>query len=180
VVVLSPHVHTLSSASLSLPLSSNKQTLSFSPTIASSHRNYPQLDARIVGTVAIGRPPCVTTAGMPSSSQATPLRPFKSSKRPASRAWTTVSCISLSFEPVFPGRHVEGNALADRIIPIDGREIPTLRSYISSVAPGTPFRISIHNWELPYTPSAIIESRRRSGEKIVLMVQVSIDGNQSL
>ena len=88
--------------------------------------------------------------------------------------------LSIPLGPVLLVRYVEESAFTDSIACIDGREIPTLRSYISSVAQGTPFRISIHNWEIPYKPSAIIESRRKSGEKIMLAVQVSIDGAQLL
>ncbi|KAE8823385.1 hypothetical protein HRS9139_09794 [Pyrenophora teres f. teres] len=57
-----------------------------------------------------------------------------------------------------------------------GLSLPTLTCYISSLPPSTPFRVSIHSWATGAKPSPIIESRRKTNQKIVYSVQVIVDG----
>ncbi|KAI4648591.1 uncharacterized protein J4E78_008654 [Alternaria triticimaculans] len=57
-----------------------------------------------------------------------------------------------------------------------GRQLPTLTSYISTLPPSTPFRISVHSWATASKASALIESRRRANQKVVYTVQVVVDG----
>ncbi|KAH6642962.1 hypothetical protein C7974DRAFT_386478 [Boeremia exigua] len=60
----------------------------------------------------------------------------------------------------------------------DGVELPTLRTYIGSLKPETPFRISVHHWG-PQKPSPFIQQvQRRVGSDITFTVQVIIDGTR--
>ncbi|KAF1944678.1 hypothetical protein EJ02DRAFT_432261 [Clathrospora elynae] len=61
-----------------------------------------------------------------------------------------------------------------------GRQLPTLTSYISSLPPSTPFRISVHSWATATAAkaSALIESRRKPSQKVVYLVQVIVDGSR--
>ncbi|CAO2658145.1 Nn.00g074050.m01.CDS01 [Neocucurbitaria sp. VM-36] len=52
---------------------------------------------------------------------------------------------------------------------------PSLTCYISSLAPTTPFRISIHSWATAAKPSSILETQRKPNQKIVYTVQVVVD-----
>ncbi|KAF9691872.1 hypothetical protein EKO04_009998 [Ascochyta lentis] len=60
----------------------------------------------------------------------------------------------------------------------DGRELPTLRTYIGSLRPDTPFRISVHHWGVPKPSSLVQEIQRRAGMRITFTVQVVIGGNR--
>ncbi|KAL1599304.1 hypothetical protein SLS59_006321 [Nothophoma quercina] len=60
----------------------------------------------------------------------------------------------------------------------DGHELPTLRTYIGSLKPEAPFRISIHHWGPPKPSSLIQEVQRKAGTKIVFAVQVIIDNTK--
>jgi hypothetical protein len=62
----------------------------------------------------------------------------------------------------------------------DGRPLPTLTCYISSLPPSTPFRISVHSWTTAAKASALIESRRKANQKVVYTVQVIVDGARVL
>ncbi|KAF2681044.1 hypothetical protein K458DRAFT_344276, partial [Lentithecium fluviatile CBS 122367] len=57
-----------------------------------------------------------------------------------------------------------------------GRQLSTLTCYISSLPTATPFRISIHSWATPAKPSALIESRRKTNQRVVFTTQVIVDG----
>ncbi|KAI4706536.1 hypothetical protein J4E89_008603 [Alternaria sp. Ai002NY15] len=57
-----------------------------------------------------------------------------------------------------------------------GRQLPTLTSYISTLPPSTPFRISVHSWATASKASALIESRRKANQRVVYTVQVVVDG----
>ncbi|KAF2638362.1 hypothetical protein P280DRAFT_509100 [Massarina eburnea CBS 473.64] len=61
---------------------------------------------------------------------------------------------------------------------INGRRLPTLGCYISSLAASTPFRISVHSWAAPAKPSPIIESRRKPNQRVVYTAQVVVDGTR--
>ncbi|KAJ4988858.1 hypothetical protein SVAN01_05665 [Stagonosporopsis vannaccii] len=58
----------------------------------------------------------------------------------------------------------------------DGHELPTLRTYIGSLKPGTPFRISVHHWGPPRPSPILQQAQRRAGSDITFTVQVIIDG----
>ncbi|KZM19058.1 uncharacterized protein EKO05_0003732 [Ascochyta rabiei] len=59
----------------------------------------------------------------------------------------------------------------------DGRELPTLRTYIGSLRPDTPFRISVHHWGVPKPSPLIQEIQRRAGMRIIFTIQVVINDN---
>ncbi|KAF1926192.1 uncharacterized protein M421DRAFT_7132 [Didymella exigua CBS 183.55] len=58
----------------------------------------------------------------------------------------------------------------------DGHELPTLRTYIGSLKPEAPFRISLHHWGPPKPSSFVQELQRRAGKKSTFTVQVIIGG----
>ncbi|KAF2627555.1 hypothetical protein BU25DRAFT_491193 [Macroventuria anomochaeta] len=60
----------------------------------------------------------------------------------------------------------------------DGHELPTLRTYIGSLKPETPFRISVHHWGPPKPSPFIQEVQRRAGMNITFTVQVFIDNTR--
>jgi len=76
-------------------------------------------------------------------------------------------------------QNVSGQLIQDvnysPVYPADGRQLPVLTCYISSLPTSTPFRISVHSWATAAKPSAIMESRRSAHQKIVYMVQVIVD-----
>ncbi|CAN9366396.1 unnamed protein product [Alternaria alternata] len=57
-----------------------------------------------------------------------------------------------------------------------GRQLPTLTCYINSLPTSTPFRISVHSWATLSKASPLIESRRKTNQKVVYTVQVIVDG----
>ncbi|CAN9321301.1 unnamed protein product [Alternaria sp. RS040] len=57
-----------------------------------------------------------------------------------------------------------------------GRQLPTLTCYINSLPTSTPFRISVHSWTALSKASPLIESRRKTNQKVVYTVQVIVDG----
>ncbi|KAF1971578.1 hypothetical protein BU23DRAFT_569745 [Bimuria novae-zelandiae CBS 107.79] len=75
----------------------------------------------------------------------------------------------------FSGEIIRATNITD-ITPPDGRQVPTLTCYIASLPAAAPFRISIHSWISPAKPSALIESRKRSHQKVVYAIQVIVDG----
>ncbi|CAN9106682.1 unnamed protein product [Alternaria alternata] len=56
-----------------------------------------------------------------------------------------------------------------------GRQLPTLTCYINSLPTSTPFRISVHSWATLSKASPLIESRRKTNQKVVYTVQVIVD-----
>ena len=61
----------------------------------------------------------------------------------------------------------------------DGRQLPTLTSFIASPPTGSPFRVSIHSWTKP-KPSPGIEAKRKAHQKVVFAVRVVVDGTKLL
>ncbi|RII07402.1 hypothetical protein CUC08_Gglean008370 [Alternaria sp. MG1] len=61
-----------------------------------------------------------------------------------------------------------------------GRQLPTLTCYINSLPTSTPFRISVHSWATLSKASPLIESRRKTNQKVVYTVQVIVDGARVL
>ncbi|OAG00843.1 uncharacterized protein CC84DRAFT_1262932 [Paraphaeosphaeria sporulosa] len=59
-----------------------------------------------------------------------------------------------------------------------GRQLPTLTCFIASLPAATSFRISIHSWIVPAKPSTLIESRRRTSQKVVFATQLIVDGDR--
>ncbi|KAF1356022.1 hypothetical protein EJ07DRAFT_130358 [Lizonia empirigonia] len=59
-----------------------------------------------------------------------------------------------------------------------GHELPTLRTYIGSLKPDTPFRISVHHWGVPKPSPLIQEAQRRAGKRMTFTVQVIIDDDR--
>ena len=52
---------------------------------------------------------------------------------------------------------------------------PILTCFVSSLAAGTPFRVSIHSWERP-APSSLLKSRKGEDEPIAFEARVYVDG----
>ncbi|KAF2868672.1 hypothetical protein BDV95DRAFT_499738 [Massariosphaeria phaeospora] len=57
-----------------------------------------------------------------------------------------------------------------------GHQLPTLTCFIASLPAAAPFRISLHSWAIKARPSALIESRRKAGQRVVYTLQVIVDG----
>ncbi|KAF2713570.1 hypothetical protein K504DRAFT_530532 [Pleomassaria siparia CBS 279.74] len=57
-----------------------------------------------------------------------------------------------------------------------GHHLPTLTCYIASLPQSIPFRVSIHLWSLKAKPSAVIEARRNSRQRVVYTTQIIVDG----
>lgn len=55
------------------------------------------------------------------------------------------------------------------------RQIPILTTFIPSLARGTAFRISIHNWDKP-KPSRLIESMMQPDDVLLYEARVFVDG----
>lgn len=53
--------------------------------------------------------------------------------------------------------------------------LPVLTTFIPSITPGTPFRISIHSWEKP-GPSRLMESFLQPDDALMFEARVFIDG----
>ncbi|KAK5063173.1 hypothetical protein LTR84_005249 [Exophiala bonariae] len=53
--------------------------------------------------------------------------------------------------------------------------IPTVTSFITSLEPRTPFRISIHSWKKP-TASGILQSYKTRDERVMFEARIYIDG----
>ncbi|KAJ4404529.1 hypothetical protein N0V91_005873 [Didymella pomorum] len=59
-----------------------------------------------------------------------------------------------------------------------GHELPTLRTYIGSLKPNTPFRISLHHWGPPKLSPLVQEKQRQFRMGATFTVQVIIDGTR--
>lgn len=55
-------------------------------------------------------------------------------------------------------------------------QVPVLTSFIPSLPPDSPFRVSIHSWEKP-RPSRILESIMQPDDAVVYEARVFIDGS---
>lgn len=53
--------------------------------------------------------------------------------------------------------------------------VPTVTSFITSLEPRTPFRISIHSWKKP-TASRILQSYKTRDERVLFEARIYIDG----
>ena len=127
-------------------------------------------------TAAVACLPCATTTGMSSSSLKTRTSPFRSTKpHVISRATRVSYLISHGLQP---HKATYRRDLQADNINTDGHELPTLRTYIGSLKPEAPFRISIHHWGPPKPSSLIQEVQRKAGTKIIFAVQVIIDNTK--
>ncbi|EAU38613.1 predicted protein [Aspergillus terreus NIH2624] len=61
--------------------------------------------------------------------------------------------------------------------PVQGNlgRLPVLTTFIPSIAPGTPFRVSIHSWERP-GPSRLMETLLHPDDALLFEARVFIDG----
>ena len=53
--------------------------------------------------------------------------------------------------------------------------LPTLTTFIGSLAPGAPFRVSIHSWETP-KPSQLLMNFKSPDENASFEARVYLDG----
>lgn len=53
--------------------------------------------------------------------------------------------------------------------------VPTVTSFIASLEPQSPFRISIHSWKKP-TASRMLQTYRTRHERVMFEARIYVDG----